>query len=715
MAAEGRWFVGRGVRGRDTTAYIEVLAEKSAEGSYSLLANPRKVFPKTGEVELRGIAAAAMKPGDWFLFQVSPNDRRGGTAAKAIHPQSLSRYCDLSHIGSLEAVRPLIVELGLARSEGTWTIRLDAKTIANIALTRGVDGLVRAQGKDLAQVPLFEFNEEAILTVPTEGGDTKLYNINANATNIGVIDWSSDANYVGQIVRALPEAAEGSMLASLSHWLKRYSDDMHGRLSVVGMLDVGAAYDVLRAKSLAARLTEERRVLHDYFNAVRTDPDVKNLVRGAIDEFVARERDALLAQVQTELEEEISREREQRQEELTRAMEGLRSDMETMLAEQISAREREIDAALRERERRGIEEINEALARQKAELESEIKELDDRRTSLAAELADAEACSKALKTSIDMLASEEQQALERIDRLEKAKDALEATPRGVSASPIRPVSASAPSFVRRGTSVNADALAAAVESCPLLSKTGKTVMIRFLAAMLAGEAPILHGPQVDDFLEITAALVSSGRSARIEADPTIISFDDLWIRPGAMTGTPLRSAAAAAISTDPMTTLGIIGRADRSGLRFWYPDLASRARRGEIPRRLLLCVALEDPGSEEAMAMPVRACSFEISSVITDGAALTAPVLLGGGARGICNEFDPGEPPEDLSGAVGFLGAAAAGLGVADAKRLARICIEASAFVVDGRISSLAEEIAAMMRRPRSSGSEASSGLKIVK
>ena len=173
MAAEGRWFLGRGVRRRDTTAYIEVLAERSAEGAYCLLANPRKVFPKTGEVELRGIAASAMKPGDWFLFQVGPNDRRGGTQSKVFHPQSVNRFCDLSHVGSIEAIRPLLVEMGLARTEGNWTVRLDANTVANLALARGTDGLIRAHGKDLTQVPLFEFDEGAILTVPIEGRDSK--------------------------------------------------------------------------------------------------------------------------------------------------------------------------------------------------------------------------------------------------------------------------------------------------------------------------------------------------------------------------------------------------------------------------------------------------------------------------------------------------------------------------------------------------------------
>jgi len=714
MAAEGRWFVGRGVRSRDATAYIEVLAERSAEGSYSLLANPRKAFPKTGEVELRGIAAASMRPGDLFLFQVGPNDRRGGTEAKAIHPQSLTRYCDLSHIGSIEVIRTLLVELGLARSEGAWTIRLDAKMVAGITLTRGVDGLVRAQGKDLAQVPLLEFDEGAILTVPMEGADWKLYNATSAANSIGTINWSSDADYVGRIVQALPEAAEDSMLASLSHWLKRYSDAMHGRLSVLGTSDVGAAYNVLRVKALAARLAEERRVLQDYFDAVRTDPAVKSLIKGAIDEFVAREREALVAPIQADIEAEISREREQRQEDLTRAMRDLESDMEAKLTERLSAREKEIDATLHERERRGLEEISNALARRRAELELEIKKLGDRRTSLAADLAAAEARGEALKARIDMLASEEQHALERIDHLKKAEKALKESPRGRPASPMRPVPSSILGTLRRGTSVSAHSLAAAVESCPLLSQAGKTVMIRFLAAMLAGEAPILYGPQVDDFLEIAAALVSSGRAAQIEADPTIISFDDLWIRPGAMTGTPLHNAATAAISDDPVTTLGIISRADRSGLRFWYPDLVARARRGEIPRRLLLCVVVEDPGSEEALAIPVRVCSFEISSVIADGAALTAPVLLGGGVQGICNEFDPGEAPRDLSGAIGFLAVAAAGLGVVDAKRLARICIEASAFVEDGQMSSLAAEVAAMMRNPRPSGG-ASPGLKIVK
>ncbi|MBQ4797291.1 hypothetical protein F9U41_25095, partial [Pectobacterium versatile] len=68
---------------------------------------------------------------------------------------------------------------------------------------------------------------------------------------------------------------------------------------------------------------------------------------------------------------------------------------------------------------------------------------------------------------------------------------------------------------------------------------GKSLMEQFLALMLAGECPLLYGSETQDFLVIAESLISSGRSIRQIADPTTITYEDLWVRAGNHLATPL--------------------------------------------------------------------------------------------------------------------------------------------------------------------------------
>lgn len=221
-------------------------------------------------------------------------------------------------------------------------------------------------------------------------------------------------------------------------------------------------------------------------------------------------------------------------------------------------------------------------------------------------------------------------------------------------------------------------------------------MGRFVVLALAGETPVLFGPEKDDFLEIATALLAGGRASRLHADPTMVAFDDLWIRPGTMTPTVLREAAEAALggrdggASPPATALVVVAGADRSGARFWHPALVDCARRGRLPRRLLVCVTVDDPGSEEAEALPPGSL-FNTAGVTAEGASSVAPVLLAG-PRAVRRELDPGERPDDLAAAVPLIGSVAGRLSSIEATRLARIYVEASRMMPEDQAEALARE-----------------------
>jgi hypothetical protein len=140
----------------------------------------------------------------------------------------------------------------------------------------------------------------------------------------------------------------------------------------------------------------------------------------------------------------------------------------------------------------------------------------------------------------------------------------------------------------------------------------------------------------------------------------------------------------------------VISRADRSAARFWYPALAATARRGGLPLRLFICATLEDEKSEEAKHLLREAISLRIDDVIAPGAALIAAAKLSGPGA------DPREllPPEraaNLTATIPKLAGIAVSFRIADAERMARICLASGLLMEPSDIEAFIRETAGQL------------------
>ena len=68
MKVRDREYVGRSARGRDASALVTPVAERSEDGAWSALPDVKALFPRHGQIEVRGIVANSLKEGDWVAF-----------------------------------------------------------------------------------------------------------------------------------------------------------------------------------------------------------------------------------------------------------------------------------------------------------------------------------------------------------------------------------------------------------------------------------------------------------------------------------------------------------------------------------------------------------------------------------------------------------------------------------------------------------------------
>jgi hypothetical protein len=214
----------------------------------------------------------------------------------------------------------------------------------------------------------------------------------------------------------------------------------------------------------------------------------------------------------------------------------------------------------------------------------------------------------------------------------------------------------------------------------MLSDAGKDTLRSLVVMLLAGEVPILGGDQVTDLLRIAESVICPGRFVSIEADPTLISPDDLWSRPGSGAPTMLASAAEAARDG---AVLVVIRGIERSGARFWLPALVEALRSGGLPRGLLVCCSVQDREHDEIAALPGDAPRLEVGGIFKPGAPSAGPSLLTH-PRIDLETLDPGPMPSDLSAANPIVLELGEGLSLDLAMRSARMFAEASILLRDG-------------------------------
>lgn len=661
---EDFWYAGRFARRSGAQGTVDVLAADK-DGKWELINAPRKLFPKTGQVEISGIGATTLRPGDWLAFQVASHTRPRGPSYRITAHRMLPRYLDMTQLGTLEAARALFVHEGWANEQqaGHWAIRFSEKKIAVLDLARERDGKLRTTALSVRQVSCYEFSPEFVVPEPIGDDPTSLCDLGSSLP-ISKHDWSTDADYIRHVITSLAGVSD-PRLEEIIAWLELHRDEKTGKVSATGA-NQEKAFEALRSGELADRLSADKKLMTEYLAAVRNDPVIAKVVIEAAGQAASNSQDAAVAALKQELSVEFDRKRTQQDAEL----DARRASLERAQDEQLNKRAIDLEGALSARIASKEHNAEAAAAARREKIEADISKLSADRDELAAKCNELRSEGETLHSQ-NVTLSTENSALKRRASIE-ANTQKEA------------VFAELPRIQAHALEISH--LHSEISRHEMLTDKGKTLMEHFLSFILAGELPILYGREVEDFTLIAEALVASGQLIPFEADETVITPEDIWSRPGS--GMASLVARAANIARSENTTFLVqLNRIDRSGARLWYPGLATLTRRGLLPRRLLLFATLENAASEEAKALSDKACRMKIEDAIAPGASLVAPGILSGRPA---FHLDPGMRDDDLSPCISLLPQiASSGLDVASSMRVARVISEAGKICGGDRKSTL--------------------------
>ncbi|MFB8832014.1 hypothetical protein ACE0DR_28135 [Azotobacter sp. CWF10] len=571
---------------------VKVIAIRSDSG-WSLLDNPQKLFPKTGEVEVRLATASGHQPNSWVSFQISHKEPRGKWKASTY--RNLMPFLDLQDTGSLDALRSRLTREGVEGADyaGVWVVRYSVDRVIMLSLMHSPDNRYRMTAGGNFYV--YAYESEYVYRMPSGSGEVSLYELKRGIECLEEIDWSPDEGYIKRIVGALAGAHDPSAEVVIK-WLKRHADETTGQVGA-NPEDRLAAQQAARSGELAKRLLADKDLLGELTDALLADTRLLSLLESETQAIAEQEREAIRASLIDELEQEAMTQREER-------LLVVEAELKTLEAEQHEA----LRNQLKQDTKSNMLAMKGRVAARQAEMESELEALRNdlqqgldtlaaQRKTFQSELETITVQIEAGHQTLVDLQARKAQAVEEIEQLKEEAASIQ-VPKSV-----RLEGALRLSPAQGVPTLDMAEMQQAIKTCILLTPEGQERMAQFFALMLAGETPVLYGQQTQDFLLAAEALLSSGRSVRLEADPTVITFEDLWLRAGTQLPTALTHGLELTRGHEPTTVLAIIEHAERSGARFWLPALADRTRRGELPRRFFVCTTVEDGDCEEAQAI----------------------------------------------------------------------------------------------------------------
>src|SRR5262249_5794466 len=148
--------------------------------------------------------------------------------------RKLLPFEDLSGLSGPEAARRLLVETGMQDGYvGEKIFRIGAEQMIMVTMVRSEDGRCRATSAELARLPIYHFDSTKVLTIPTPGGSVSLMEKNHQSAETGAGNWTSDAQYVEQIVRGAlsGEDADQRATAAIAATLLAHAGKLAGQLS----------------------------------------------------------------------------------------------------------------------------------------------------------------------------------------------------------------------------------------------------------------------------------------------------------------------------------------------------------------------------------------------------------------------------------------------------------------------------------------------------
>lgn len=615
------WYIGRYDRKNDLFFYFKVVAQEMETG-WRAIDNPKKLFPRNGETELIGLNSLQLRPNDYIAFQVDPSVRSKITRAK--NPRRIYPYCDLSSIQSLQAAQSFLTLDGIESrgDSGQWAIRFgtDGLILVNLAKSKPEHFILSKNH----EVPQYVFSESSVVTVSGLHENNNLFYLPAiDVLPCSIHDWTPDRQYIENAVQLI---ADTKMSGRIVSWLRRHTDDQSGKLKS-GIQDLLATFQAHRSGELLKRLEEEESIARRLTQAVTDDPSITELLKHHLESIAEQERDRLRTEQLKAIEGELLAASLLRREAIETEMSALRivkkNEIDLEVAQLKSTEEKKLYLEL-EGKRTNIEG---ALKREKEELENDIKQLKKSSNDLTEQnerqYQELATVSAECATSLAVLNDIEDRINEAQNELEGINKALKERARRMTYSTVTdiqlPAQAKLVSFAELGK---------IVREHKLLTPDGKILMEQFLALMLAGECPLLYGSDTQDFLTIAESILSSGQSIRQIADPTMISYEDLWIKAGNGLATPLYQGLLLSDSNCSRTLFAVVERTECSALRFWLPALKDRLNRGDIPRNFLICGTIEDEDCEEAEKIKVEHLRLKIENAVFHNTLALTPMYL---------------------------------------------------------------------------------------
>ncbi len=677
MKEEGWLYVGRVTRGHNAIATVEPLAGSRQGADWTEVSDTYKSFPPRGLAELRGAFVADLHDGDLIVFLTAPQTvRQSRVTVRAVAPRRLATL--FQGEGGVETQRRLLVETGLDLGRpGLLAVRAGPSEVVLVSMARSDDGRLRASGKNLKVLPLRPFDPGRVLRLPAD--DSSYYDTEQLGQAVGTVNWAGDDQYLASLAQVLENGQDlGEAVDVIGRTLRGRVDQLTGKLSLLAGADPSILAEVARSEALASRIRAEGEVAGSILKLVTANPAVQALLDERVDARVAADIPLLIASERTRVEAEVRAEWSARRAAIEAELAGLESEGLDQLRRKLEAAVAEVDAsvrAARDAEAGRVEAEMEAI---RAESRAEMVELDQALEARVERAQVLDRLAAEVGERIASMGSQEAALSAELEALERSKADLVRARDGLR--PIGPPRLE----VRPGERVlHLADLGDEARRLGVLTDGGVDALLRLAVFLAAGEVPVLHGSDAGELVDLAGALLAGNRVAVLEADPTVITLDDLWSRPGGSGSTALAAAARWAMVGGVPRTLGVVTYGERSGARFWYPALSRSSRHGMLPDALMFCVCVADVEAEEATTLLEQPFVIEAERVFRIGSAIAA-YAAAEALRKNAASLGRTVSSDRATDVVAMLSRCENGLRPSDARRLARVHAAACEAFGDG-------------------------------
>jgi hypothetical protein len=600
--------------------HITPAAERTDGGPWEPVEHAKKLFPPDGKAEAKVLPGQNIGEGDWAAFIVQ-GGRARGSRLRASSLRRLFRFIEFGKNEPAETRRRILVEKGVDGSPGEYVVQVEEDGVAKVLLSKGKDGKLRAKSAELIKLDMKRFNLSNVVRWGALN-EHLLYEFDPQAETTREVNWAAEVDYIAVLAEGLKRSGKNDVANALEVIAKFVEDSKLGdAVTFLGQHDPAVFKELQRSGEILKRLEAERAVLDLVATSLLEHHLVLERLSQEAEQMSQAHVSRIIGEAQVEHRALMLAERTQATAALEKEL-GERADQEARRIEGICSNKlNELERSLEDKRTQAIRLIESETACLRSEQEQKLAQTKQELESLAEARADLDRACKELKEKKVQASLELDEVLKKIEIMTSAKAALSEKPGRVSAV--------LPSLSRSETErrIGLFGLRKELPKIKILSGTGIGAVNQALALMLAGEVPVIVGPQRQDLIEVLALTCTGGRLAQIAADPATITLEDLWTRPGGTGTTALGLATDAAAGwQDPI--LCVVSDAQNSTEQFWFSMLCDSVARGNTAKGLLFVVTEDTTVTQDTHSIAAGINRIVADALFTDSAGLIGAKVL---------------------------------------------------------------------------------------